>query len=145
MIVGVGNLYRGDDAVGILVARYFRRFFNHDVRIIDVDITFEDLISEWKNFDLVILIDAVKSGDEAGKIYRFEYGVDKVPAFLGFYSTHSFGVMEYVEIARTLGTLPGKLIIYGVVGKNFNIGDSISHRVKLACRKLVGLVLEDLK
>jgi len=143
LIVGVGNLYRGDDAIGILMARYFRKFFKDSVKIIGVDATFEDLICDWKNFDVVILIDAIM-GDDAGKIYRFEYGIDKIPAVLKFYSTHSFGVAEYIELAEALGTLPKKLIIYGIVGNKFDIGDSISHRVKLSCKNLVGLVLEDL-
>ncbi len=144
LIVGVGNLYRGDDAVGILMARYFRKFFKDNVKIIGLDTTFEDLIWEWKNFDVVVLIDAV-AGDDVGKIYRFEYGIDKIPAVLKFYSTHLFGIAEYIELAEALGILPRKLIIYGIVGNKFDIGDSISHRVKLSCKKLVGLVLEDLE
>lgn len=144
LIVGVGNPFRGDDSAGVLVARFFKRCFGERVKVIGVEIAFDELIQILESYDLVILIDAIKSEGKPGEIYRFRYGIDKIPVQLGFFSTHSVGLIEYVEIARVLGKLPGELIIYGIVGKDFNVGSSISREVKVSCKKIVREILSEI-
>lgn len=144
LVVGVGNAFRGDDAVGFLIARFLRKCFKDRVKIVGVDISFDELIQIWKDFYLVVIIDAVKSeNDEVGKVYRFEVQESGMPSKLEFFSTHALGIGEYVELAKVLSSLPTKVIIYGIVGKNFNFGDSISPEVKSSCRKVVEWILED--
>lgn len=144
LIIGVGNEFRGDDAVGILIARFLKRYFREGVKIIGVDTSFDELIQIWGNYDLVIFIDAIKSGEKPGKIYRLKFGVDEIPTKLEFFSTHSVGLIEYIEIAKALGKLPGELIIYGIVGKDFNVGSSISREVKVSCKKVAREILAEI-
>ncbi|CUT05664.1 hydrogenase maturation protease, partial [Candidatus Kryptonium thompsonii] len=96
LIVGVGNVFRGDDAVGILIARFLKRCFKENVKIIGVETSFDELIQFFGDYDLIIFIDAIKSGEKPGKIYRLKFGVDKIPAQLEFFSTHSVGLIEYI-------------------------------------------------
>jgi len=144
LIVGVGNVYRGDDGAGILVARFLRRHFGDRVKIIGFDFSFEDLLDLWEGIDFVVLIDSIASSVvQAGKIYRIETTQGLIGDFK-FYSTHSLGVAEYIELARSLGRMPKELIIYGISGGNFNAGDSISGRVKQACKVLSLQILDEI-
>lgn len=144
LIVGVGNPLRGDDAIGILTTRFLKKCFRENVKIIGVDISFDELIQIFGDYELVIFIDAVKSEGSPGKIYRLKFGVDKIPAQLEFFSTHSIGLIEYIEIAKALGKLPGELVIYGIVGRDFNVGSSISREVKVSCKKIVREILSEI-
>ncbi len=145
LIVGIGNLYRGDDAVGILIARYLRRCFKESVKIIDFDISFEELIDIWGDFDFVVLIDAVYSGKGAGEIHRFDDISELLESGLKLISTHHVGLVEYIELAKLLGKLPKKLIVYGISGENFEIGGFISPAVKNACRRLISKIVAEVK
>jgi len=145
LIVGVGNLYRGDDSVGILIARYFRRCFKKSVKIVDIDISFEELIDIWGDFDLVILVDAVHSGKGAGEIYRFEDISELLKSGLKLISSHNVGIVEYIELAKLLGSLPKRFIVYGISGENFEIGGFISPNVKDACRRLIPKIVAEVK
>jgi len=145
LIVGVGNLYRGDDSVGILIARYFRRCFKNSVKIVDIDISFEELIDIWGDFDLVILVDAVHSGKGAGEIYRFEDISELLKSGLKLISSHNVGIVEYIELAKLLGSLPKRFIVYGISGENFEIGGFISPNVKDACRRLIPKIVAEVK
>ncbi len=144
LIVGVGNPFRGDDSVGILVARFLKRCFGERVKIIGVGFSLDELIQTWGNYDLVILIDAVKSKESPGKIYRLKFGVDEISARLEFFSTHSIGLIEHIEIAKALGKLPRELIIYGIVGKDFDIGGAISREARASCKEVIKQILSEL-
>ncbi|MEN3039158.1 MAG: hydrogenase maturation protease [Candidatus Kryptonium sp.] len=145
MIVGIGNVFRGDDSIGILIARFLRRYcFADSVKIIGFDLSFDDLIEIWDDFGIVILIDAIESADKAGTIYRFEPTSEVLPAEVRFFSTHTLGLAEYIQLGKAIKALPVKLIIYGIVGKNFWIGAPISNEVKSSCRKVIQRILEEL-
>ncbi len=143
MIVGVGNIYRGDDGAGILVARFLRRCFGDKVKIVGIDISFEGLLELFDKLDFMILVDAIVSKGGIGDIHRIEVG-EKFFYQGEFYSTHSIGIGDYIKIAQSLGKMPRKLIIYGIVGGNFEIGASISPKVKTACKKVVNLILKEI-
>lgn len=145
LIVGVGNVFRGDDSVGILIARFLRRYcFADNVKIIGLDLSFDELIEIWGNFEVVILIDAIDLDEKPGTIYRFEPTSEALTAEVRFFSTHTLGLAEYIEIGKAIKALPMKLIIYGIVGENFGIGAPISDEVKSSCRKVIQKIVEEL-
>ena len=68
--VGVGNPYRSDDGVGLVVAERLRDDAGGEV------ITCEQeplrLLDAWVGADLVLVVDAVSSGADAGTVHRFD-------------------------------------------------------------------------
>jgi hydrogenase maturation protease len=44
-------------------------------------------------------------------------------------SSHGFGVAEAINLARILQLLPKSLTVYGIEGKNFGIGETVSPEV----------------
>ncbi len=149
LLIGVGNKFRQDDAVGLVIAEKFHNQVDPDtktpeIKIIEASGEGVALMELWQHATTVYLFDAVMSGSEVGKIHRINAQIEVVPAKFFNYSTHAFSVAEAVELARTLNQLPPKLIIYGVEGKNFSHGIGLSPEVEQATEKVLQEVLVEL-
>ena len=149
LLIGVGNKFRQDDAVGLVIAEKFHNQVDPDtktpeIKIIEASGEGVALMELWQHATTVYLFDAVMSGGEVGKIHRIDAQIEVVPAKFFNYSTHAFSVAEAVELARTLNQIPTKLIIYGVEGKNFSHGIGLSPEVEKATEKVLQEVLVEL-
>ena len=145
LIIGLGNEYRGDDAVGLIVARRLREAAPESVRVLEESGEGAALLESWQDADTVILIDAVHSGAKPGTIHRFDAHVQPIARKFFRFSTHAFGVAEAVELARALGRLPPRLIVYGVEGKSFEAGVGLSPEVEAAAQEVAERVLGELR
>ena len=144
LVIGLGNDYRGDDAVGHVVARRLKAIAGDAVRVLEESGEGAALIETWKGADFVILIDAVYSGGTAGTIYRFDGKMEPIPGSFFHYSTHAFSVAEAVELARALNQLPRRLVVYGIEGKTFDAGVGLSPEVETAADEVLRSVKEEL-
>jgi hydrogenase maturation protease len=125
LVVGLGNELRGDDGLGLAIARRLREQAGLEVRELSGEPV--DLLEGWLGFDAVVLVDAMRSGARSGEIVRFDAGNTPLPETLrGCASTHAIGLAETIELGRALDRLPSQLIVYGVEGRRFNPGDPIS-------------------
>jgi len=145
LIIGLGNEYRRDDAVGLVVARRVKEAAPEHVRVLEESGEGAALIESWKDADAVILIDAVHSGAGPGILHRLDAHAQPMPTRFFHYSTHAFSVAEAIELARALGQLPPCLIVYGIEGKTFEAGLGLSPEVEKAAQKVVDRVLGDLR
>ena len=68
-IIGVGNDWRGDDAVGLVAARCLRASVS-GVRVLELDGDPGTLLDAWASAGEAIVIDAVRSGAAPGTIHR---------------------------------------------------------------------------
>ncbi len=142
LIIGVGNAYRGDDTVGLLVAEHLSRSLTRGtIRAVSGEGT--ALMEMWKDAGTVFLIDAVVSGARPGTIHRLEVHTQPVPPELFHFSTHSFGVAEAIEMARVLGQLPARLVVYGIEGQNFDFGTHLSPEVERAAREVAERIAQE--
>ena len=116
LVIGVGNAFRGDDGVGLIVAQQLR----------------------------ALAVDAVSSGSEPGIIHRYEATGQPLPTLFFGGSTHAFGLAEAIELARSLDRLPDQLVVYGVEGKAFELGTGLSPVVEAAAGSLVELISREL-
>ena len=58
-------------------------------------------------------------------------------------STHHLGLAEAVELARTLGRLPQRLVVYGVEGASFEIGDKLTAEVRNGSEQAAAAIREE--
>jgi hydrogenase maturation protease len=145
LIIGIGNRYRGDDAAGIIVARHMKEQTPDSVSVIEEGDGGVALMESWKDFDTVILIDAIRSGAKPGTIHRFDATAHPLPSKHFRSSTHIFGVAETIELARTLNLLPPHLIVYGIEGKSFGAGIGLSSEVETATHHVLNHILQDVR
>lgn len=143
-IIGIGQEWRGDDAVGLLVARQLREMAGSRVTILENTGAITDLIEAWQGAEAVILADAVRGGGQPGKIYRFPVHerplpVDLFPAA----STHAWGVAQAAALGRVLGQLPPYLVVYGIEGRDFGLGQGLSPQVARAFPETVLRIVQE--
>jgi hydrogenase maturation protease len=138
LVLGIGNEYRGDDAVGLIVARRLKARAHDHVSILEHSGEGAALMESWRSSACAILIDAVHSEQKAGTIFRFAAHQQAIPTQFFHYSSHVFGLAEAIELARELKQLPPRLIVYGIEGKNFAAGIGLSAEVE----KVVPAVVE---
>ncbi len=144
LIIGVGNAYRGDDAVGLRITQDIKKEALVHVTVIEQSGDGTALMESWKNADTVIIVDAVYSGGNFGTIYRFDAHKQAIPSRFFHYSTHAFGVAEAIELARALKQLPKNLIVHGIEGKCFEAGIGLSLEVEKAVEEVIMRVKQDI-
>lgn len=144
LVIGVGNAYRSDDAVGLIAARRIEEKGFPNVRVVKESGEGTALIELWKDADAVIMFDSVQSDAAPGSIHRFEPGAQPVPQDYFRYSTHLFGVGEAIELARVLKRLPPRLVVYGIRGKNLSMGIGLSPEVEEAVPEIVERAVRDI-
>lgn len=137
LIIGLGNVDRGDDAAGVLVAH----------RLSERGITAEaytgstlGLIDIWCNAKSVVVIDTVLSGAIVGDVHMWTVANTALSNEVFRSSTHEFGLADTIELARTLNRLPPDLTIVGIEGRHFEPGNSPSPGVLSGVEKAVAMI-----
>jgi len=143
-VIGVGNTFRGDDAAGIMVARRLADLDFPGIEILEHSGEGSALMEAMKSCETLFMIDAMQPGSSPGKILRFEAQDQPLSANFSATSTHAFGVAEAIEMARLLDELPARLIVYGIEGKNYKIGQNLSPEVEQAIQKMVDIISMEL-
>lgn len=144
ILVGVGNEFRNDDALGILVAREIRRRKFPGITVVERSGEGAALMDTWAGAELVIVVDAIYSGKAPGEIHRLDAAHEEIPRGFFHYSSHAFGVAEAVTMARELRLLPPRIILYGIEGKEFGEGVGLSDQVVKNIPHLIAMIEEDL-
>lgn len=144
VLVGVGNAYRCDDGVGLVVAERVRALAPEDVHVTVCEQEASRVMDAFEQADVAVVVDAVASGGTPGELHRFDAASAPVPARVFGSSTHAFGVGEAIELARALGKLPPAVVVIGVEGEEFAAGESLSTPVEAAVPRAAEAVLREL-
>jgi hydrogenase maturation protease len=153
VIIGVGNADRGDDAVGLSVARQVRHSLAADlgtargkVTVIALDGDLLALLNVWAaaDGDDVYVIDSICSGGTPGAVYRFDASRALDPRFW-HHDSHTLSLGDVVELARDLGRVPASLIGYGIEGASFTLGAPLSPEAEVAVQTVTRRLLHELK
>ncbi len=148
LVVGLGSIDRGDDAVGPIVASRVRDALTDPGRsCVDV-VIHEDptaLPEAMADVDVAVIVDAVRSGDEPGTVTLREAGpgAPALPARTasGFAATHGLGLAAIIELAGALELLPARVVVVGVEARDFGHGDPVSASVMGAVPHAVDAVI----
>jgi hydrogenase maturation protease len=144
-VICVGNEFRSDDGVGVIIARKLKKLDSPELTVIEESGEGASLMEAWEKRDLAIVVDASNSGERPGTVFRFDAHQQEIPTAFFHYSTHAFSVAEAVAIARSLEKLPAGLIVYAIEGKNFEAGTAISPEVEGAVGEVIERILSELK
>lgn len=146
LFLGVGNRDRADDGVGPLSADLLAKdeaLKDLGVEVLPHSGEGASLMDLWQGADLVVVIDAMKSGAPLGSLRRFDAAQESLSSGVFRYSSHLFGLAEAVEMAKVLGSLPKKLIIYGIEGKEYSMGASMSPEVVTSMQEAIDKARKD--
>ena len=140
-VIGVGQRYRGDDEVGLIVAERVRALAP-DVEVMTESTDAADLLNVLEGAEACVAIDAARYGGAPGAILRID--ADEVAAMRGAAtSSHGNALAEAVALGSALGALPSRFRVVAVVGSNFRLGDPMSAAVQSRIPDAVAAVLDE--
>ncbi|MDH3299452.1 MAG: hydrogenase maturation protease [Acidimicrobiia bacterium] len=115
LVVGVGNPTRGDDGIGPAVIEAIRAASDlDDVETMVAAGDLSDLVVTWTPDQHVVIVDAMVGGGPPGTTVTIDGLRDPLPAADRPLSSHGFGLVDAVQLARMLGRLPRSLTIVAV-------------------------------
>lgn len=132
MVIGLGNPDRGDDAVGLHVARRVAALGIAGVAVVEAGGDALAVLDHWAGAAQVVLVDAASPLTEPGRVHRLDPSLGPLPRELALGSTHAFGLADAVELARTLGRLPARMVIFAIEAAQCDHGAALSPAVAAA-------------
>jgi hydrogenase maturation protease len=144
LVLGVGNILLRDEGVGVrLVEAMSSLKLPAGVDLVDGGTASVELIDYIRGRKKVVIIDAVKGGQEPATIYRFKdtdvEGIQRPQL-----SLHDIGLLENLSLIKYLDRPPEELIIFGVEPKDMSVGMELSPEVAKVIPRLIELVLAEI-
>lgn len=142
LIAGIGNVFLGDDAFGVEVAkRLSARPLPPDVRVVDFGIRGIDLAyALLENYPRVILVDTVQRGGIPGTLYVIEPRLESAGAM----QTHEMGPAKALAAAKAMGAVLTNVVIVGCEPESFGSEESpqmtLSQQVEVAVEEAISLI-----
>ena len=144
VVIGIGNPDRGDDAIGLAVARAIRAAAGPGVTVLEERGNAADLVDHLAGADAAILVDAAVSDATPGTFRRLDVHHEPLPAAWFTGSTHGLGLAAAIELAQALGSLPARCVVYAVEGAGFDHGAGISEPLLAAIPGVRDAILQDI-
>jgi len=147
VVIGVGNSLRSDDAAGLGVARALRAMAaGSEIVVREEEGETLTLLDAWEGARALVLVDAVCSGAAPGTVHRFDASEAPLPDHLrSSSSTHAVGLSQAIELARALGRLPARVVVFGIEGRRFDAGSELSSEVRALVDPLAERVLGEVR
>ena len=147
LIIGCGNILRGDDATGpVLIRRMWDRGLPEGVHCADGGTGGMDVAFQMRGVPHVILVDACQSGSEPGALFKVPgEEVEQLPPDSGM-NLHAFRWDHAIAFGRWLlkEDYPEKITVYLIEGVTYEVGETLSEPVDAAIDKLVDKLFEEL-
>ncbi len=144
LVIGIGNEYRSDDGVGLVIAGKLAQMGLEGLTVIEQSGDGTELLEILREADDVILVDAVYSTGVPGRIHRMDpHETQDWDRYAGV-STHGFGVGQAIRMAQAMDQLPTRIALFGVEGTNFHPGTGLSAEVEAAVEAVINMIKMEL-
>jgi hydrogenase maturation protease len=144
-LLGLGNLMRTDDAVGMLTLRGLEECgqLPPEVRVIEGGTLGLDLLDSLRGISHLLVLDAVDTGNTSGTLKRFEgQEVDDLPVSK---SVHLLGFSDLMGALRLINAAPAEVVLLGVQPASTDWGTVLTAEVEVARHTLMQAALDQLK
>jgi len=144
-ILGIGNLLLKDEGVGVhIVQKLAGVVGDANVKIIDAG-TYPDFLSLVDgSTDKLIIVDAVKTGDRPGTIYRFSFDGADLDTVLPI-SLHEMGVLDSLKTMALFNRQPKSTVIIGIEPKTMDFGLDLSPEIEDKLPGMIELILREIE
>jgi hydrogenase maturation protease len=143
LIVGCGNLLRGDDGVGpVLVRHLFDRGMPDPVRLADGGTAGMDVAFKMRGAERVVIVDASSTGAAPGTVYRVPGAeLAQLPPLQGLHS-HSFRWDHAIAFARwaLADECPSDITVFLIEAADMTLGADLSPAVAAAMEQVIEIL-----
>jgi hydrogenase maturation protease len=147
-IIGLGNLFREDDGVGILLLQKLKQNKNlipENIDFIEAGIPGMNLIHMIEPYDQIIFIDAVNFNQKPSSSFFFKpENVTSQKNNKNPVSIHETDVLKIIEIYKKIKPTKKQFYIFGVQPKNTDYGETISEDIKKNFEKIFNKLTEEI-
>src|ERR1700733_2385766 len=136
-VLGLGNLMRTDDALGMLALQQLRAepCFPKSVTLIEGGTLGLDLMYPLEGVTHLLALDAIDAGAAPGTLLRYEGDdIDDLPIAK---SVHLLGFSDLISAMRLIGAAPSEIVVLGVQPHVIQWGTQLTPTVEVAMAVLV--------
>ena len=141
LVIGVGNTFRSDDAVGVVVAAELRKHkLPPHIEIIEGGTDEFGLIEHFKTARHVVIIDAVSMGKPPGTVSVFTTDEVNLASTAENAYLHGFSLVDMIALVKALGISP-KITVVGIEPQSTKLGENLTPLVASRVPLLVQILL----
>jgi len=135
--IGLGNPYRGDDAIGLYIAQKLKALLKDRVydEFDDLDTLILNLFNNMKDVEAVVFIDAVDAQLQPCSIDVFP--ISDISSFS--FSTHKFPLDIYGALIESRGI---RVSVLGIQPSQLDFNNEITQCLKSLAEQVVGIINE---
>jgi hydrogenase maturation protease len=143
-VLGLGNLMRTDDAVGMLTLRRLTEDsrFPGEIEVIEGGTLGLDLLHDLYGISHLLVLDAVDTGAAPGTLARF--AGQELAGLPTSKSVHLLGLSDLINALRLMEAPPTEIVLLGVQPESTDWGTTLSPIVEDAQNNLVDAALKQL-
>ncbi len=135
-VVGIGHELRGDDAVGVMIARQLQEQVQErdNLLILDAGVAPENITGQLRRFmpDIVLLIDAVDTGQDAGMIAMIDLDSKLVERVA---STHTISLRLFADYLQI--EFGCAVYLLGIQAMQISLNHALSSPVNISAQGIV--------
>ncbi len=118
LVLGLGNILLGDEGVGVrVIEQLLSRSLPDEIEVIDGGTAGYELINFFEGKEKVIIVDAVKTDDTPGSVYKMDLSVVQEDETVQL-SLHQIGLKNVFKMASMMDLNP-EVTLIGIVPKNY--------------------------
>jgi hydrogenase maturation protease len=141
-VIGIGNLLRADDGVGIHVVKMLKDE-RPDIEAVDMSTAEIEILEHIRGCDNVVIIDSIMTGAEPGTIHMIT-PQDLEPS--SFARSHGLNLSSTLLLGSRLfpDEMPKKIVILTVEAEDINsFSTELTPKVQSAIPRLLDLIFQE--
>jgi len=142
LVIGVGNLLRTDDGVGIHLINRLSKL-HPEIDTFDAAMGSIEILEAMKGYERVVIVDSIETGDEPGTIYRVNLASGEKPPVINY--SHGTDILTILELGRQLygDGMPRDIVLIAIEAEDtITISDKLTRRVQEAIDDVLQSILE---
>jgi len=146
LVLGLGNILLQDEGLGVRAAERLAACYRlpPEVQVMDGGVMGLDLLPHLEGVSHLLVTDAVQTGQPPGSLVRLEG--EAIPAALSLkMSMHQVGLQELLALAGFQGTLPERVVLWGLEPASLEWGLELSAPIAAQIDALVDAVVGELR
>ncbi len=143
-LLGLGNLMRSDDAVGMLTVRKLVEDgrLPDTVRVIEGETMGLDLLGKLDDISQLLALDAVDVGAAPGTLVRFAR--EELMSLPVSKSVHLLGFSDLMNVLLLMEAAPKEVVLLGVQPESTDWGTTLTPPVQAAQKQLAQAAIEEI-